>query len=62
MSGKKPRPYPKNFRGYLVWVLYLQSGGATDIVQNIILMMRMEKKLTPIKLKTWASWTVSGCL
>ena len=22
----------------------------------------MEEKLTPIKLKTWASWTVSGCL
>ena len=43
-------------------VLYLKSGGATDGVQNIILMMRMEEKLTPIKLKTWASWTVSGCL
>ena len=22
----------------------------------------MEDKLTPIKIKTWASWTVSGCL
>ena len=25
-------------------------------------MMRMEEKLTPIKINTWASWTVSGCL
>ena len=33
-----------------------------DGVQNVILMVRMEDKLNPIKLKTWASWTVSGCL
>ena len=33
-----------------------------DGAQNIILMKRMEDKLTPIKIKTWASWTVSGCL
>ena len=25
-------------------------------------MMRMEEKLTPIKIKTWESQTVSGCL
>ena len=25
-------------------------------------MMRMEEKLTPIMIKTWASWIVSGCL
>ena len=25
-------------------------------------MMRMEEKLTPIKINTCASWTVSGCL
>ena len=43
-------------------VLYFKSGEATDGVQNIILMMRMEEKLTPINLKTWASWTVSGYL
>ena len=30
--------------------------------QNIILMMSMEEKLTPIKINTWASRTVSGCL
>ena len=35
---------------------------ATDAVQNIMLMIRMEDKLTPIKLKTWAYWTVSVCL
>ena len=35
-------------------VLYLKSVGATDGVQNIILMMMMEEKFTPIKLKTWA--------
>ena len=33
-----------------------------DSAQNIIMMMRMEEKLTPIKIKTWASRTVSGCL
>ena len=34
----------------------------TDVAQNIILMMRMEEKLTTIKIKTWASQTVRGCL
>ena len=33
-----------------------------DGAQNIILMVRMEEKLTPIKLKTWVSRTVVGCL
>ena len=33
-----------------------------DGAQNIILMMRMEDKLTPIKIKTLDSRTVSGCL
>ena len=33
-----------------------------DGAQNIILMMRMEEKLTTVKIKTWESWTVSGCL
>ena len=33
-----------------------------DGIQNIILMMRMEEKLTYISIKTWASRTVSGCL
>ena len=33
-----------------------------DGIQNVILMVRMEEKLTPIKLKTWYSRTVSGCL
>ena len=28
---------------------------------NTILMMNMEEKLTPIKLKTWVSRTISGC-
>ena len=43
-------------------VLHCKAGGATDGAQNIILMMRMDEKLTPIKIKTWASGTVSGCL
>ena len=43
-------------------VLYHKPGGDTDGEQNIILIMIMEEKLTPIKLKTWASWTVIGCL
>ena len=33
-----------------------------DGAQNIILMMRMEEKLTPINIKTRASQTISGCL
>ena len=33
-----------------------------DGAQNIILIKTMEDKLTPIKIKTWASRTVSGCL
>ena len=43
-------------------VSYLKSGGETGEVQNIILIIRMEEKLTPIKLKIWASRIVSGCL
>ena len=59
MSGKKPRPYPNVCRGKVVRALYFKPGGATDGAQNIILMMRMEVKLTPIKIKTWAYRTVS---
>ena len=33
-----------------------------DGAQNIMLMMRMEDKLTPIKIKTLDYRTVSGCL
>ena len=33
-----------------------------DGAQNIMLMMRMEDKLTPIKIKTLDSLNVSGCL
>ena len=43
-------------------VLYLKVGGAMDGAQHIILMMEMEDKLSPIKINTWASRTVSGCL
>ena len=43
-------------------VLHHKEEGATDSAQNLILMMNMEDKLTPIKIMTWASWTVSGCL
>ena len=32
------------------------------VQKNILLMMSMEEKLNPIKIRTWASWTVSGCL
>ena len=43
-------------------ILYRKAGVETDGAQNVILMMRMEEKLTSIKIKTWASRTVSGCL
>ena len=43
-------------------VLYCKPGGETDGAKNVILLMRMEEKLTPIKINTWASRTVSGCL
>ena len=62
VSGKKPWTHHNGCRGELVWVLYLKYGGATDGIQNIILMMRMEDKFTLMKLNTWASRTVSGCL
>ena len=62
MSGNKPWTYPKGWRGQVVKVLNHKSGGSTDGAQNIILMMRIEYKLTPIKIKTWASRTFGGCL
>ena len=62
MSGKKLRPQPKGWIGQVVLVLNHKAGGAMDGAQNIILMMRMEEKLTPIKINTWASQTVSGLL
>ena len=43
-------------------VLYNKAGGSTKGAQNIMLMMRMEDKLTPIKIKTWTYRNVSGCL
>ena len=52
VSGKKPRPHPKGWRVQVVRVLHHKSGGATDGAQNIILMMRMEEKLTHIKINT----------
>ena len=33
-----------------------------DGAQNVMMMMRMEDKLTPIKIKTLDSCTVIGCL
>ena len=62
VSGNKPRPQPKGWRGKVVQVLHRKAGGATDGAQNIILMMRMEEKLTPINIKTWESQTIGGCL
>ena len=43
-------------------LLHHKSGGATDGAENIILMMRMEESLTPIKIRTWESCAVRGCL
>ena len=62
VSGKKPRLYPKGWRGQLVRVLHRKAGGGTYSVQDIIFMKSMEDTLTPIKIKTWASRKVSGCL
>ena len=62
MSGKKTWPYHKDWRGQVMRVLHHKAGGVTDGAQNIILMMRMEEKLNPIKIKNWESQTVSGCL
>ena len=33
-----------------------------DGAQNIIMKMSMEEKMNPIKINTWASRTVIGCL
>ena len=54
VSGKKHLPYPKGWRKQALQVTHHKSGGATDGAQNIVMMMRMDKKLTLIKLKTWA--------
>ena len=62
MSGKKHQPQPKVWIGQLVRVLHRKPGGTTYGAQNIILMMGMEEKLTPINLKTWESQTISWCL
>ena len=62
MRGKKPHPYPKAWIGQIVIILHHKAGGAMDSAQNIILIMRMEENLTPIKIKTWAYLTVNGCL
>ena len=43
-------------------LLHRKSGVQKDGTLHLIMMMRMEDKLTPIKIKTWASQTVSGCL
>ena len=45
LLGRKPGRISKDWRGKLVWVLYLKSGGAIEGIQHIILMMRMEEKL-----------------
>ena len=58
VSGRKTQIYKIGWRGKLVLVLYHRSLWATDGIQNIILMMMMEEFI-PIKLKTWASWTVN---
>ena len=43
-------------------VLNRKTGGATDRAQNIMLLRQMDEEWTPIKLKTWASKTISGCI
>ena len=43
-------------------VLYCKAGGAMDGAQNVIFMMRMEYKLNPMRVKTWAYLYVSGLL
>ena len=62
VSGNKPRQHPKGWIGQVVRLLHRKPGGAMDSAQNMILMMRMEENLTTIKIKTWASRTVSGWL
>ena len=52
MSGKKTQPHPKGCREQVVRVSHHTVGGAKDGAQNIILMMRMEEKLTHIKINT----------
>ena len=62
MSGNKPWPQLKVWIGQVVWVLHHEVGGTMDGAKNINLMMKMEEKLNNIKIKTWESQTVSGCL
>ena len=46
----------------MVRVLHQNSGGATDGELNIVFMVKMKDKLTPIRLKKWVYLTVSGLL
>ena len=62
MSGKRHLPYPKGWRGQVLWVLHRKTGGVVDVSQNIIQMTKLKEKLTPIQLKIWVSWNVSGHL
>ena len=62
ISGKKPGPFSKGWRGKVVQVLHRKSGGETDGEKNFMLLRRLEKEWTPIELNTWASKTISGCL
>ena len=62
VNGKKYWMYPKIWRWQVVRLLHCKLGGETDGAKNILLMTRMEEKLTPIKLNNWAFQTVSGYL
>ena len=62
VSGNERWTFPKVWRGQIVRVLHHKAVGAICSAQNLIMMMRMEEKLTPIKIKTWASRTANACL
>ena len=45
-----------------MWILHRKAGGAPDGAHKLVLMAKRVEEETLIKLKTWESRTISGCL
>ena len=62
MVGNKILPYPNGWRGQVVQIFYIQGCVETYGSQNLILNTNSIEEEKPIKIKTWANRTISGCL
>ena len=62
VGGKTPMPCLKVFKGTVLQVLNPKAGGETYWAHNVMLLRHRGEEWNPIKLKTWAYMTISGCL